>query len=49
MWGQFAAIIGPFLVGFFTQITRDSGTGVLSLTVLFIVGRVLLMRVKKGH
>ena len=40
------AAAGPFLVGFFSQLARDNGTGVLSLIILFIVGGVLLTRVR---
>jgi UMF1 family MFS transporter len=47
MWGKFAAFMGPFLVGFFGQLFRDTGAGVLSLIELFITGIVLLTRVKE--
>ncbi len=46
IFGKFAAIMGPFLMGFFSQITRRSNVGVLSLILLFIVGAVVLTRVK---
>jgi MFS transporter, UMF1 family len=47
IFGKFAAIMGPFLMGIFSQITRSTNTGVLSLILLFIVGAVLLTRVKE--
>jgi MFS-type transporter involved in bile tolerance (Atg22 family) len=37
---------GGLLMGFFSQITRRSNVGVLSLIVLFVVGAVVLTRVK---
>ena len=46
IFGKFAAIMGPFLVGFFSVLTRRSNVGVLSLIVLFVIGGVLLTRVK---
>lgn len=42
---KFAAILGPFLVGFTAQITRNTNSGVFSLIVLFIIGGLLLIRV----
>jgi UMF1 family MFS transporter len=47
IFGKFAAIIGPFLVGFFSQLTQDTGVGVLSLIILFVTGGVILTRVKE--
>lgn len=44
--GKFAAIMGPFLVGITSQMTRSSRLGVLSLLVLFLVGGILLLRVE---
>ena len=43
IFGKFAAIMGPFLVGFITQITGDVKNGVLSLIVLFILGMIFLV------
>ena len=37
--------MGPFLMGFFAQLTRRSNVGVLSLILLFVVGAVVLTRV----
>lgn len=45
IFGKFAAIMGPFLVGFFGQLTGSTGTGVLSLLALFLVGVIMLARV----
>ena len=45
IFGKFAAIAGPLLVGVFTQVTGDSSIGVLSIAVLFVVGGILLSRV----
>ena len=45
MFGKFAAILGPLLVGVFAQLTGDTSTGVLSIALLFAVGGVLLLRV----
>lgn len=44
--GKFAAIMGPFLVGITSQLTRSSRLGVLSLLVLFLAGGLLLLRVE---
>jgi UMF1 family MFS transporter len=45
IFGKFAAIMGPFMVGFFSQVTGRTNGGVLSLLVLFLVGGALLARV----
>ena len=45
IFGKFAAIVGPLLVGVFARVTGDSSIGVLSIAVLFVVGGILLMRV----
>ncbi|KAF2955769.1 MFS transporter [Marinitoga sp. 38H-ov] len=47
IFGKFAAILGPFLVGFFSQIAKSSRFGVLSISILFLIGSVLLIRVKE--
>lgn len=46
IFGKFAAVVGPFLVGVTAQITGNSLDGVFSLIVLFIIGGVLLLFVK---
>ncbi|MGE5631626.1 MAG: MFS transporter [Caulobacteraceae bacterium] len=38
IFGKFAAIMGPALYGFFSQITGQSRYGVLSVMILFLVG-----------
>lgn len=43
IFGKFAAIMGPFLVGIITQITGDVKNGVLSLIVLFVMGLIFLV------
>ncbi len=45
IFGKFAAIMGPALVGAFAALTGDSSIGVLSISVLFVVGGILLTRV----
>lgn len=47
IFGKFAAIMGPALVGFFTQLTGKTNYGVLSIIVLFIIGGALLLAVKE--
>lgn len=45
IFGKFASIMGPLLVGVTAQITGDSSKGVFSLVILFIIGLVVLSRV----
>lgn len=45
IFGKFAAIIGPFLVGIVTQITGKSNYGVFSIIFLFIIGGIILIKV----
>lgn len=45
---KFAAILGPFLVGFTAQITGNTNSGVFSLILLFIIGGVILLRVPES-
>ena len=42
IFGKFAAIMGPFMVAFFTQITGQERFGILSVLILFAVGGVIL-------
>ena len=49
IFGKYAAVIGAFLVGFFTQITGNGSIGVLSIAILFIVGLILLIKMPKGE
>lgn len=46
---KFAAILGPFLVGFTAQLTGNTNSGVFSLIVLFIVGGIVLLRVPEAE
>lgn len=45
IFGKFASIMGPLLVGATAQITGSSANGVFSLVILFIIGMVILARV----
>lgn len=45
MWGKFAAIIGPFLMGLITVLTGEIRWGIISILALFIIGGLLLSRV----
>lgn len=44
IFGKFAAIMGPFMVGLITQITGEVRNGVLSLIVLFLIGGLLIIK-----
>ncbi len=44
MMGKFAAVLGPFLVGFTALLTDNSRAGMLSIVVLFVGGAILLAR-----
>ena len=44
IFGKYAAVLGTFLMSFFTQITGNASIGVLSIAVLFGVGFVLLLK-----
>lgn len=46
IFGRFAAILGPFLVGIVSQVSGSSRYGVLSISVLFIIGFILLFRLR---
>ncbi|MGJ7919004.1 MFS transporter [Neobacillus sp. LXY-4] len=45
IFGRFAAILGPLLVGATAQLTGSSSSGVFSLIILFILGLIILSRV----
>jgi UMF1 family MFS transporter len=49
IFGKFAAIIGPGLMGLATLVTGSSRYGVLSILGLFLVGGLLLCLVKDTH
>ena len=42
IFGKFAAVLGPLLVGLFTQFTGRDSVGVISLAILFAVGGTIL-------
>ena len=42
IFGKFAAVIGPLLVGLFTQFTGRDSIGVISLAILFLIGGAIL-------
>ncbi|MFX3625547.1 MAG: MFS transporter [Ectobacillus sp.] len=48
IFGRFAAILGPLLVGAVTQMTNSTNAGVLSIVVLFIIGGLVLTRVPEN-
>lgn len=45
VFGKFATIIGPFLMGLIGRLSGDTRYGVLSIVILFVIGGVLLTRV----
>lgn len=45
IFGKFAAIMGPLLLGIVAQVTGKTSNGVFSIILLFIVGGILLTRV----
>jgi UMF1 family MFS transporter len=48
MMGKFAAILGPFIIGWMAAMTGNPRAGILSLLVLFLAGGVLLTRIQVG-
>lgn len=48
IFGKFASIMGPLLVGATAQLTGNSSSGVFSLVLLFIIGLVILARVPES-
>jgi UMF1 family MFS transporter len=51
MLGKFAAVIGPILIGVLGLLTGNPRISILSVTILFVLGGVLLARVdeKQGY
>jgi len=45
IFGKFASVMGPLLVGVTAQLTGSSAYGVFSLVILFIIGITILSRV----
>lgn len=48
VFGKFAAIMGPFMMGLVGHLTGETRWGVLSLLALFIIGGLLLTRVEES-
>jgi UMF1 family MFS transporter len=46
IFGKFATIIGPFLMGVVGQVTGESRYGILSVLLLFVVGGLILRKVE---
>ncbi len=49
IFGKFASILGPLLLGATAQLTGSSSSGVFSLIILFIVGIVILRMVPESE
>lgn len=47
IFGKFAAVVGPFLVGIISQVTGNSLNGVFALIVLFVIGGAVLYFVEE--
>jgi len=47
MWGKFAAVLGPVMVGFTARITGSPGLSLLTLVILFAAGGFILSRVHR--
>ncbi len=45
MMGKFAAVIGPFFVGWLTIITNSNRIGLLAIVVLLVLGGILFWQV----
>lgn len=45
IFGKFAAVIGPSLMGITAQLTGNTGYGVFSVIILFIIGGLVFMKV----
>ena len=45
IFGKFAAVLGPFLVGIVTQMTGKTNNGIISLIILFIIGGAVMIKV----
>jgi UMF1 family MFS transporter len=44
--GRFAAILGPFLMAIITKTTAEPRLGILSVSILFLLGAILLSQVR---
>tara|TARA_Y100000817_G_C16674554_1_gene463076 strand:- start:87 stop:728 length:642 start_codon:yes stop_codon:yes gene_type:complete len=47
MLGKFAALLGPLVVGLITYIFDSTRTGILSLSIFFVIGIFLFLKHKK--
>ena len=47
VFGKFAAIMGPFMMGIVGYITGETRWGILSILLLFVLGGLLLLRVEE--
>lgn len=45
MLGKFAVVLGPVLMGLVAHLTGDTRLSILSVTLLFLIGGILLLRV----
>ncbi|MCU9613378.1 MFS transporter [Caldibacillus lycopersici] len=45
VFGKFAAVAGPLLLGVTAQISGNTNTGVFALVILFVIGALILLRV----
>ena len=48
IFGKFATVLGPTLMGIATRMMGHSRYGVLSVLLLFVIGGILLLRVEKN-
>ena len=46
LMGKAAAVLGPTLTGVVALLTDDSRLGILSITILFVIGAIFLMKVR---
>ncbi len=49
IFGKFAAVMGPFLVGIVSETTGRTQNGIFSIVVLFVIGFVLMLRVPETN
>lgn len=49
IFGKFAAVAGPVLLGVTAQMTGSTNYGVFSLVILFIIGAIILLRVPNSN
>lgn len=48
IFGKFSAIVGPFLFGIVAQISGQVQVGAFSLAILFLIGLIVLLKVKEN-